>query len=88
MKEKCICESRKCLRAALVLRSGQLCMVVDTEGDVWINRTTTDLVSGDAACAVDDDFNNTNCRVYRSPRKKLFEIEGKGVGVIHHRAED
>src|SRR5216683_5450528 len=75
----CTCKSRKCLRALSVLRSCQLCTVVDTESNIWIGRSTTNLASIDAACAMNNDFDDTNRRVYWSPGKKLFEIEGKYV---------
>ncbi len=37
---------------------------------------------------MNNDFDDTNRRVYWSPGKKLFEIEGKYVRLVHHGAEN
>jgi hypothetical protein len=60
------CESLKCLRAVLVLRSCQLCAVVDTENNICIEHSVTDLASIDVARAMNNDFDNTDRRVRAS----------------------
>lgn len=84
----CTCKSQKCLRALSVLRSCQLCSVVDTESNIWIGRSTTNLASLDATCAMNNDFDDANRRIYWSPGKKLFKIERKYVRLVHHGAEN
>lgn len=76
------------LRAVFVRSFCQLRQVVDTEANVWIRSSATNLARLDIARVVYSNFDDANRRVYRSPGKELFEIEGKHVGVIHHGAKD
>ena len=76
------------VRALLVLRVCQFRTLVDAETDIRIGSASTDLCGLQVAGALDSHRQNTNRRVERLAREHLFDIQGKEVRVIHHRAEN
>lgn len=72
----------------LVLRLRQLFTIVEAEADERIRSTASDLVAFDTTCRVDGDLDNPNRSVQRSAGEELLEVEGKDVGVVHHRTKD
>jgi len=66
---------------------GELCAVIDGDGNVWIRGATTNLLTFDAARRNDGDLENTNSSVQGCARKQLLEIECEDVRIVHHGLE-
>jgi len=69
------------------LSAGEFCTIVDGKADKRIWDATAYLGTFDAAGGMDGDLKDTDSCIERFTGQKLFEIEGKDVGLIHHGAE-
>ena len=51
------------VRIVLVLRAGQLCALVETETDIRVGSTATDLLTAQTPTAMNRDLKNARCGI-------------------------
>lgn len=80
-------EAEQNARAVLDRGPSEFGAATDVERDVGVGTPSAKLRTFQPAPIVNRDGQNSDCRIGRSAREQLREVECERVRVVHHRAE-